>query len=283
MIEHIYNEREKKLMQDYWDHRSKEPRQNLIELVKIIDPKEKKGQESWGYIMLDRLLTDEMVDFLLNMELGVPLYIDELAEKSGKTVEEAARLADDLAHIGVIGYSPDKDGVDRVVLIVFVVGSMEAISCDNWRFDQYTEEAVAFRNYAVETAAKFAPILPISNCGIHRVVPVEEAIQNETKHASWEELTTLVEKSAGNVFAVTECVCRKVTQKYGESTGEPEFEWCLQLGRFAESSIRTGKARKITKEEFYDILADPRKKGSFMLYMAKSISHIFAIVILVPA
>jgi len=259
MPEHIYTEGEKKLMQDYWEHRSKEPRENLIELVKRIDPKEKDGRESWGYIALDRQMTDEMVDFALNLKLRVPTYIDELAEKSGKTVQEAARIANELVHIGVLYYEPDDDGVDRVVLTIWIPGIMESVLLDTWRTDRYPELAVAFLNLALDGPKKGASMLPLGQ-GLMRTIPVQASIQNESKRADWEELSYWVEKHSPSLAAV-ECECRRARSRIGEGTADLEGEWCLMIGTFAESCIRVGKARRITKEECYDILRRAEENG----------------------
>ncbi len=36
------------------------------------------------------------------MEVRIPVYIGELAEKAGETVEKAAKLADELVHSGAV-------------------------------------------------------------------------------------------------------------------------------------------------------------------------------------
>lgn len=100
------------LMKDYIDNSSKQPRQNLIELISHVDPGAAQlGMNSGPYFMLDRLLTDEQIDFACNLKLRTPVYIDELAKMSGKSVEDAARMADDLCRIGILVYKPDEKGV----------------------------------------------------------------------------------------------------------------------------------------------------------------------------
>jgi len=260
--EREYTAIEQELMKDYLENASKEPRENLLALVKLIDKNEAPfGVNSPGYVMFDRLLTDEMVDFCLNMELRVPIYINELAERAGMSVEDTARMADDLAHIGIIKYLSDDNGVDRVVLPVYVVGSMEFSCLTNWRLDKYGELAVGFNAYTKDSVNRNGWIMPMSNHGVHRVVPVEEAIANVPERKSWEELSKMVEQGGESDFAVMECVCRKVMKKYGKGVGEPELEWCLPIGKFAEYTIRTGKARKITKEEYLDFIKRGEEKG----------------------
>jgi len=126
------------LMKDYIDNSSKQPRQNLIELISHVDPGVAQlGMNSGPYFMLDRLLTDEQIDFACNLKLRTPVYIDELAKMSGKSVEDAARMADDLCRIGLLVYKPDEKGVDRVELPIFVVGILEQLLLGGLNEDQY--------------------------------------------------------------------------------------------------------------------------------------------------
>jgi NAD-dependent dihydropyrimidine dehydrogenase PreA subunit len=47
----------------------------------------------------------------------------------------------------------------------------------------------------------------------------------------------------------------------GEMTNDLEGEWCIELGEYAESCIRVGKARRITKEEAYAICKRAEELG----------------------
>ena len=59
-----FTDQEWELMKDYIDNSSKQPRQNLIELISHVDPSVAQlGMNSGPYFMLDRLLTDEQIDF----------------------------------------------------------------------------------------------------------------------------------------------------------------------------------------------------------------------------
>ena len=103
MAQHVFTEGERKCLEDYWRECSKKPRRNLIRLVSPINmfnpfPTEK----SWEYIFYDRQLTDEQVDFALKMKLRKSYYIDELAKREGMSVEDTARMADELVHIGLL-------------------------------------------------------------------------------------------------------------------------------------------------------------------------------------
>ncbi len=256
-----FTPKEWELMQDYMKYAPKEPRANLIQLIGNIDPREmEKGADSWAYIFWNRQLSDDQVDFLLNFKLRVPLYMDELAAKADMTVREAALMADELAHIGIIEYWADEKGVERVTLPIFCVGSFEQAMGNDWRMQKYPEMTVAFTHYTTESSTTNGPYLPMSNHGVHRVVPVEASIENETRRADWEEISTLIENS-GDIYAVSKCVCRKMSEQRGKAAGETDYEWCLSIGHFADYLIRTGKGKKITKEQFLEKIKQAEERG----------------------
>ena len=62
-------------------------------------------------------------------------------------------------------------------------------------------------------------------------------------------------------LAVAPCECRHTRVQNGEAGHDLEGEWCIHLGVLAESCIRLGKARRITKEEAYGILREAERRG----------------------
>ena len=254
------------LMQDYRLHSDKKPRENLIELISHVDPLvAEQGVNSGPYFMLDRLLTDEQIDFACNLKLRTPVYITELAEKSGKSVEDAARLADELCRIGLLFYKPDEKGIDRVELPIFVVGILEhtmlgaGLGVDQFR--EHPELGVGFKYHTTQMCTGNGAFLPPANHGVHRPIPVDTAVKNETHVESWENLQKLIDESANGSFAICECICRKLRKEYGEMSDEPDLHWCMPLGSYAESAIRTGKAVRVTKEEYMAKLREAEERG----------------------
>ena len=260
-----FSDKEWKMMENYRENSGKEPRQNLIELISHVDPSyAQMGMNSAPYYMLDRLLTDEQIDFANHLKLRTPVYIEEIAEKSGKSVEEAARLAHELCTIGVLVYKPDEKGIDRIELPIFVVGILEQLLLGGLNEDQYEnypEIAVGFVDHTTQMATGSAHLLPPANYGVHRPVPVETALKNETRVEDYEKLEELIEKSAHGSYSVCECICRKIRKQYGELCDDPDMEWCMPIGYYADYAVRTGKARRITKEEYYEKLRKAESLG----------------------
>lgn len=258
--EHVFTEGERKCMEEYWREAAKTPRKNLMKLVRHINmlnpvPSEK----SWEYILFDRMLTDEMVDFLLKMKLRRPYYIQELTKFSGKSVPETAKFVDEMVHIGIIEYTSDDEGVDMVQLPVFAPGSMENTVMEKWRTDKYPETAPAFLNYIKDLQEKIASFVPMGSA-LMRTIPVEKAIESEPRKVKYEEVSYWLDK-VGESIAVAPCECRKLRRMVGEGTADLEGEWCIELGKYAESCIRVGKARRITRAEAEAILKKAEENG----------------------
>jgi NADPH-dependent glutamate synthase beta subunit-like oxidoreductase/NAD-dependent dihydropyrimidine dehydrogenase PreA subunit len=242
---------EKALMEDYLKERGDKPaRENLIRLVQKIDPSEPATKDSWGYIHLDRVLDDEMVDFLYNyIDPHVPTTVDAVAARCGWSIDDTVEMIDRLAHVSALMYITAPDGNDMIMQNIFIVGSMEGATMTSWRADMTPETYVALNNYVLKMANRDID-LPVSNNGLHRVMPVQEAIQNDTNHLDWEELTVFLDTVANGSFAIYECPCRIATVcAMEEGYGEPDLEWCMGIGMFADVLVSHGHGRRISKEE----------------------------------
>lgn len=258
--EHVFTEGEKKCLKEYWETCSKTPRKNLIKLVKHINMLNPGATEkSWEYILFDRQLTDEMVNFLLKMKLRHPYYIKDLAVLAGMEIEQTARLVDEMVHIGIIEYTSDDRGIDMVLMPVFAPGSMESTVMEAWRTDKYPEMAPAFLNYVKGLQEKISNFVPMGSA-LMRAIPVEQAIKDEPKKVKYEEVSYWLDK-AGESIAVAPCECRKLRRMCEEGTADMEGDWCISLGKYAESCIRVGKARRITRAEAEDILRRAEERG----------------------
>lgn len=254
---------EKEMLKGYESRTSAEPRMNLIQLINNIDPGVAAlGMNSGPYIALDSLLNDEQIDLACHLKLREPTYVADLAKRAGKSIEETARIADELCQIGVTEYKSDKDGVDLIVLPIFMVGMMEQFIANEDHDTMVTnpELTVGFHHHFYYLA-KDVYAVPFANHGVHRPIPIEKAIENEPKKMSWEELSTLIEESANDSYCICECICRKQAIARGEAGDEPDTHWCMPMGEYAEYYIRTGKGVRVTKEEFMQRLKEAEDLG----------------------
>ena len=258
---HVFTEGEKKCMEAYWKETAgQKPRRNLMRLVTHINFLNPVASEySWEYVFWNRVLSDEMVDFALKVKLRHPYYIEELAKVEKMSVEDTAKMVAELCHIGLMEYTADENGVDMVQLPVFAPGSMELFVMSDELTEKYPEAAPGFLNYILDLQKLITGFAPMGTA-IMRAVPVQASIENSTFKANYEQLSFWLDQ-AGDSICVAVCQCRKLRAMQDEGTEDLEGDWCVGLGHFAESCIRTGKARRITRKEAEEILLHAEELG----------------------
>jgi NADPH-dependent glutamate synthase beta subunit-like oxidoreductase/NAD-dependent dihydropyrimidine dehydrogenase PreA subunit len=202
------------------------------------------------YYILEPVVTDEAAEVGLCLELLKPMTVEEVAAKCGKPLEETERLLGELSDAGVIWVN-SIDGVDKYMLDMWAPGIMEHMVNNRKNLEKYPQIGKAFDEYTKALGAQMAGIFPVGVGGM-RVIPIEQAIQGETKRASHEEVSTYLNDNT--IFSVADCSCRASREAIGEGCGHPKEDICIQLGHGAEYYIRTGKGRQITREEAFEII-----------------------------
>ena len=92
-----------------------------------------------------------------------------------------------------------------------------------------------------------------------RVIPIQSAIDGESRKASYEEISSYLEEN--DIFTVSPCSCRTDREVMGEGCGHLKEDMCIQMGHAAEYYIRTGRGRQISREEAYEILKRAEENG----------------------
>ncbi len=236
-------------------------RKNIVKLAKkICGPTAlmvKWDENAPEYYVLDCIVTDDMCDVGLAMELRKPQTVEQLAKKCGRTVEETSKLAFDLAVAGgCVFYT--KDDVMYYELTVFVPGVMEKVVGNKELCEKFPQIPRAFEEYARLRGAVLTTTIPMG-VGPMKVIPIQSAIDGTSRVASFEELSTYIEKNT--LFAVSDCSCRRSRRLIGEGCGHLEKDMCIHLGTGAEYYIKTGKARQVEKEEVYEIIKMAEENG----------------------
>ncbi len=211
------------------------------------------------YYLFADILTDEQADLLLVMERRKEEKVEDIAARIGKSYAETFDMLMQLADIGVIELKPQSDGSDRFELVIYLPGIFELMMLNREQAKKHPEIARAFEEYSRTTVEKVTTMMPLGN-GALRVIPVESAIKSETRRASYEEISHWLTKYQ-NHLALAPCQCRLVRQQMGEGTGNMPEELCIILGATAESCIRTGKARRITKKEAEEVILKAERRG----------------------
>jgi NADPH-dependent glutamate synthase beta subunit-like oxidoreductase/Na+-translocating ferredoxin:NAD+ oxidoreductase RNF subunit RnfB len=209
------------------------------------------------YRILEPVVTDEMAEVALQLEIRKPKKVKEIASLCGKPEAEVEKMLFKMAVDGVIKVE-EINGVDEYFLELFVPGVMEYMVANKTNVEKYPVIAECFEEYTRKLGPLLAGNLPIGT-GVMRVIPIESAIEGDTRRASYEEIAYLINKQ--EVFSVADCACRTSMRVIGQGCGHTVEEMCIQLGPAAEYYIRTGRGRQITREEAIAICKQAEKEG----------------------
>lgn len=198
-----------------------------------------------------------MAEVALYLEFRKPQSAEEISKKCGKPLEETERLLWELAKVGA-AFVNKIDGVDKFWHEVWVPGHMEMIVNNRENAKKYPQLGRAFDEYGKKKGPIAAGNVPIG-LGPMRVIPIEKAIQGETRRASFEEISKYLNENT--IFSVSDCSCRTAREAMGEGCGHLKEDMCIQLGHAAEYYIRTGRGRQITREEAFEIIKRAEENG----------------------
>lgn len=209
------------------------------------------------YKILEPVVTDEMAEVGLCLQFRKPMSAEEVAPLCGKSLEDTKRILWELAMAGVC-FVGEKDGVDKFWLEIWVPGVMEMMVNNKENVKKYPQIAEAFEAYGRVRGPQTAGVFPVGT-GLMRVIPIETAIDGETRRASYEEVSKYLNDHT--IFSVSDCSCRTVREVMGEGCGHLKENMCIQLGHAAEYYIRTGRGRQITREEAFEIIKRAEENG----------------------
>jgi len=125
---------------------------NKISRVKQGSKSEIKPEDP-EYKILEPVVTDEMAEVGIHLELRKPQTAQEVAALCGKSVEETARILWDMAVAGV-AFVNEIDGVDKYWFEIWVPGHMETIvnHPNKSAIENYKQSAEAFESYGRKKA-----------------------------------------------------------------------------------------------------------------------------------
>lgn len=190
----------------------------------------------------------------MSIKIRTPYSYEEIAKRSKMRVERVKVLCDELTKIGFLEYEGDK-----INMPVFAPGSMENMVMIPGLMEEHTEIAYAFSDYVSNLTKNFAKYFPMGK-GLVITLPVQKAINAEQKKIDIEEVDYWIDKYAPSI-SLARCQCRQSAVVRGEIGADMEGEWCLQLGEYAESCIRTGRARRVTVKEAYEVIQKAEDMG----------------------
>jgi NADPH-dependent glutamate synthase beta chain and related oxidoreductases len=217
----------------------------------------KIGPTDPEYRILAPVTSDEEAELALCLEIRKPMKIEEIAKKAKRPAAEVEKMLDKMAVDGSIKFEP-VDGHREYFLELFVPGVMEYMVANAANVAKYPDIALCFEEYTRKLGKLMIGNLPLG-MGVMRVIPIDSAIQGDTRRASYEEIQDLLTKHT--VFSVADCACRTSMRVKGEGCGHSITDMCIQLGPAAEFYIKTGRGREISREEAVDICRRAEKEG----------------------
>ncbi len=209
------------------------------------------------YRILEPIVDDDMCSIMMRMRLEKDFSVEELAKKAKKSVEFTQEQCDKLVNAGVIRVRY-VDGKPCYYYPIWVPGIMEGILSNREQCDKYPDLGVCFEEYTRLRVSMLAPVLG-NGVNFMRVMPVMSAIENNTHAASYDELTTIIEKA--KAISVGPCSCRRARRLMGEGCGHLEEDMCIYLDDNALNFSKHGEHRLISKEEAYEVLKRAEDNG----------------------
>ena len=209
------------------------------------------------YRILDPIVDDDMCSVMMRMRLETDFSAEDLAKKTRKSLDFVQTQCDKLVKAGVIR-TRVRSGVLCYYYPIWVPGIMEGILSNREQCDAHPELGACFEEYTRIRVGMLAPMLG-NGVNFMRVMPVMSAIENDTRKASYDEISTLIEKAWA--ISVGPCSCRRSRRLMGEGCGHLEEDMCLYLNDNAISFSKNGEHRLITKEEAYEILRRAEDNG----------------------
>lgn len=212
------------------------------------------------YKILEPIVTDDMCKVMMHMRLEVPRTVEDIASRCKESVEFTQKQLDQLVVCGVIRIR-EVDGKTCYFYPIWVPGIMEGVLSNNEQCEKYPILGECFEEYA---RRRTEPLVPFVGRGMFfmRVMPVMSAIESNSRTASYDEISTLIEKA--KAISVGPCSCRRSRRLMGEGCGHLEEDMCMYLNDNAINFSKNGEHHLISKEEAYEVLRRPRKTALCM-------------------
>lgn len=209
------------------------------------------------YKILEPIVTDDMCKVMMHMRLEVPRTVEDIASRCKESVEFTQAQLDRLVVCGVIRIR-EVDGKTCYFYPIWVPGIMEGVLSNNEQCEKYPILGECFEEYA---RRRTEPLVPFVGRGMFfmRVMPVMSAIESNSRTASYDEISTLLEKA--KAISVGPCSCRRSRRLMGEGCGHLEEDMCMYLDDNAINFSKNGEHHLISKEEAYEVLRRAEENG----------------------
>ena len=215
--------------------------------------------EYWG---LNEIVTDEMAEVALKMEVRKPVTLPELVKLTGKSADYLEKIMMDMAIAGLIEYNWENPKREKqYILPMFVPGSAEFTNMNQKQLEEHPKLGRFFDRMTFEPLVKVTPMVPEGGAGIGmHVIPVEKAIEAENTSVSVEHISHWLDKYDGK-YAASPCSCRLSRRTYEEGCADDPEDWCIGVGDMADYLVETKRGHYITRDQVYEILQRAEDNG----------------------
>ena len=215
--------------------------------------------EYWG---LNEIVTDEMAEVALKMDVRKPVTLPQLVELTGKTPEYLEKIMMDMAIAGLIEYNWENPKREKqYILPMFVPGSAEFTNMNQKQLEEHPKLGRFFDRMTFEPLTKVTPMVPEGGAGIGmHVIPVEKAIEAENSSVSVEHISHWLDKYNGK-YAASPCSCRLSRRTYEEGCADDPEDWCIGVGDMADYLVETKRGHYVTRDEVMEILKRAEDNG----------------------
>lgn len=206
---------------------------------------------------LFKMIADEKEAQLL---LALPATPEQLAETTGRPIDEVKKSLDILFHKGLVFVS-GSSGKYRMCRDVVQFHDASIL---------WPEAPKEFHNLWKDfTEKEWGPTVKVIESMIPRpptrIIPVEAALEAKNQILHYENVREIIDNARR--IAVTKCTCRVVDGKCGLPV-----EACVQINRAADYAITRGTGREIDKKEAMDIMKKAEEAG--LVHVTMNTDHI---------
>lgn len=215
--------------------------------------------EYWG---LNEIVTDEMAEVALKMDVRKPITLPQIAKRTGKDEKYLEKLLMDMAMAGLIEYNWENTKREKqYILPMFVPGSAEFTNMNQKQLEAHPKLGKFFERMSFEPLTKVTPMVPEGGAGIGmHVIPVEKAIEAENQSVSVEHISHWLDKYDGK-YAASPCSCRLSRRTFDEGCADDPEDWCIGVGDMADYLVETKRGHYITREKVLEILKHAEDNG----------------------
>ncbi len=214
------------------------------------------------YAGLAAVVTDEMAEIALQMDIRVPTTPEAIGKKMGKDPAYIKDMFDKMSNVGLLEFNfENPEHTKQWLLPVFVVGCAEYMVMHTEQAEVHPEVGNLFEQIIYLPMSKVSKMVPPGGGGIGmHVIPVEQAIPATNESVSVEHISHWLDKYDG-VYSLSNCACRTQHRVKGDGSGDIADPVCIAVGDAARYSVETGTGRYATREEVLEVLERCEKNG----------------------